>query len=95
MEYLYHATYHLTDLIEKERLASEIETDEFYSFWIISVSYLKSITVDVHKLIGLHVHHVALGCHLVRLDLLSEIVIFFCSLETFPAILNLFSLLLC
>ena len=94
MEYLYHAAYHFTDLIEKEWLPSEIKTDELYSFRIISASHLKSITIDIHKLIGLHVHHIALGCHLVRLNLLSKIVIFLRSLETLPAILHLSSLLL-
>ena len=94
MEDLYHAAHHLTDLVEKERLPSEIEADKLYGFRIISVGYLKSITVDIHKLIGLHVHHIALSCHLSRLNLLSEVVIFLRSFETLPAFLDLSSLLL-
>ena len=94
MKDLYHASHHLTDLVEKERLSSEIKSDELYSLRIISVSYFESITVDIHKLIGLHVHHISLSGHLVRLNLLSKIVIFLRSFEAPPAILYLGSLLL-
>lgn len=94
MEHLNHAADHLTDLIEEERLTFEVEANEFYCLSIICVRHCICLTIHIHEFVRLHFHHVALCCHLMSSDILSEIVVLFGAFETLPELLHLLALLL-
>ena len=94
MENLDYTSDHLPNLVEQERLTLEIESDKLNSIRVVSIRDSKSFTVNIHVLVGLHVHHIPLSRHLVRFDLFSKVVILFGSLEAFPAYLDLLTLAL-
>ena len=89
MVHLDHGANHLADLVEEEGLALQVEAHEFYRLGVILVCHFQSVTIDIHELICRHLHHVAHGCRLMRLDLLSEVVILFGALEISPEFMQL------
>lgn len=94
MVHLDHGADHFADLVEEERLALQVEAHEFDSLRIFLVRHLQTVPIHVHELICRHLHHVAHGSGLVRLDLLREVVILFGALEIGPELMQLGFLLL-
>ena len=94
MVHLDHGTDHFADLVEEERLALKVEAHELYRLRVVLVRHLQTVPIHVHELICRHLHHVAHGSGLVRLDLLREVVIFFGALEISPELMQLGFLLL-
>ena len=88
MEHLNHAPDHLSDLIKEKRLAFEVETDELDGTGVTLFSNSIIVLVNIHELIGCHLHHVALGGRLMRFNFFRVVMVLFSAFELRPQVVQ-------
>ncbi len=92
MEYLNHTPYHLPNLIVQKWLPFQIKPHKFYTIWITWISHFQRCSTHITELTRLHLNHIPLCCHLMRLHILSIVMVLFCPYKTFPTSFYLFFL---